>query len=83
MGPGSPRAGTAGGARPQGGRSGTDRSANHFAFACHALRRGMDPAGVARKVAERALVDGKRDTEAAAMAYALGVVAAAQARLWI
>ena len=80
-GQGSPLARRAGGARPQAGQSGTDRSANHFAFACHALRRGENPAAITSKIANRAMQDGKRHDEAAAMAYALGVVAAAQVRL--
>ena len=80
-GQGSPLARRAGGARPRAGQSGTDRSANHFAFACHALRRGENPAAITRKIADRAMQDGKRPDEASAMAYALGVVAAAQVRL--
>ena len=69
-------------ARP--GRSpirGTDRSKIHFAFACHALRRGENPPSIARKIAERALQDGKRPDESSAVAYAFCVVAAAQANL--
>ena len=86
LGQGSPRAApAAGGARPQAGRSALsdrpDRSARHFAFACHALRRGENPAAITRKIADRAMQDGKRPDEASAMAYALGVVAAAQVRL--
>ncbi len=81
-GQGSPQAASAaGGARPQVGQSGTDRSAQHFAFACHALRRGENPAAITSKIANRAMQDGKRPDEASAMAYALGVVAAAQVRL--
>ena len=89
-GQGSPAPRSGAGARPQAGRfalssdrADRDRSAQHFAFACHALRRGQDPAWIARKVADRALQDGKRGSETAAMAYALGLVAEAQARLWI
>ena len=85
-GQGSPRAApAAGGARPRAGRSvisdRADRSAQHFAYACHALRRGEDPALIARRVADRALQDGKRGNETAAMAYALGLVATAQVRI--
>lgn len=81
-GQGSPRAApAAGGARPRAGQSGTDRSANHFAFACHALRRGENPVAITSKIADRAMQDGKRANRDAAMAYALGVVAAAQVRL--
>ena len=82
-GQGSPSALRAHGARPVAGQSGRsgDRSAKHFAYACHALRRGEDPALIARKVADRALQDGKRGNETAAMAYALGLVATAQVRI--
>ena len=83
LGQGSPSALRAHGARPVAGQSGRsgDRSAKHFAYACHALRRGEDPALIARKVADRALQDGKRGNETAAMAYALGLVATAQVRI--
>lgn len=87
LGQGSPAPRSGAGARPQVGWSvlpdgvDADRSARHFAFACHSLRRGENPASITRKIAERALQDGKRPNETAAMAYALGVVAAAQVRL--
>lgn len=58
-------------------RQAVDRSAQHFAYACHALRAGVPSATVVQRVASRALQDGKRTTEPAAQAYAEQTVSAA------
>lgn len=47
-----------------------DRSAMHFAFAVNALKAGVAHDVVVRKIAERALEDGKRKTMQQAMRYA-------------
>ena len=66
-----------GGAR-EGGEGGYR---NEFAFACHSLRAGVQPAAVASKVAANALSRGKRRTPEAARLYAEKLVSAAQSRL--
>ncbi len=54
-----------------------DRSLQHFAYSVHALRAGVPPEIVVRRVASRALADGKRRDARAAAVYAERTVRAA------
>jgi hypothetical protein len=59
------------------GTTGGDQSRREFAFACHALRRGMTPTEVAAAVAAHVAATGRRKSAG----YAERTVAAALARL--
>ena len=83
-GQGSPAPRSGAGARPQAGASVDNRrSIKHFAFACHALRRGENPDAIITKIAARAVEDGKRPDESSAREYATRTVRAAMDRVLI